>query len=84
MAKVCGFASWGLERLGVSWGSCQLPCGDWGGSEARPEGIQATHRSPRSSHLAFPPLGLASVRKKSQDMEFTNGLSRDGVGGLPD
>lgn len=65
MAKVCGFASWGLQGLGVSWGrSHQLPCGDWGGSTARPEGIQAIRRPPRSSHLALPPLGLARIRKK--------------------
>lgn len=84
MAKVCGFASWGLEGLGVSWGrSHQLPCGDWGGSTARPEGIQAIRRPPRSSHLALPPLGLARIRKKCQDTGFTNGLLREGVGGLP-
>ena len=84
MAKVCGFASWGLEGLGVSWGrSHQLPCGDWGGSTARPEGIQAIHRPPGSSHLALPPLVLARIRKKCQDMGFTNGLLREGVGGLP-
>lgn len=65
MAKVCGCARWGLRGLGLSWGrSHQLPCGDRGGSTARPEGIQAIHRPPGSSHLALPPLGLAGVREK--------------------
>lgn len=83
MAKVCGFASWGLEGLGVSWGwSHQLPCGDWGGSTARPEGIQAIHRPPGSSHLALPALGLARVRKKCQDMDLQMACWRRGLGGF--
>lgn len=53
----CGFASWGLKGLGslgsLGVGAISCSCGDWGGSEPRPESIQAAYRPQRSHHLAF-------------------------------